>query len=55
MNVPITVALALSSDKSLILPLSSSIGLEGLHDILEVVAVDSHNSRIVDKWLKANG
>lgn len=48
-NVPATVGAAVSHDKSLMGPLSSTIGLEGLYDILEVIAVDAHNARIIAK------
>lgn len=49
MNVPPTVGAAISNDKALLGPLSSTLGLEDLHDILEVITVDSHNARIMAK------
>lgn len=48
-NVPPTIGMALSSDKSLLGPLSSTLGLEDLHDILEVISVDAHNQRVLAK------
>ncbi len=39
--------MALSIDKSLAGPLSSTLGLEDLHDILEVARIDAHNARII--------
>lgn len=49
MNVPATIGMAVSADKSLLEPLSTTLGLEDLHDILEVIAVDAHNRRVLDK------
>jgi hypothetical protein len=44
--------MALSHDKSLAGPLSTVLGLEDLHDILEVILVDAHNRRIIEKRAK---
>jgi hypothetical protein len=41
--------MVLSADKTLIGPLSSTLGLEDLWDILEVITVDSENQRRIDK------
>ena len=49
MNVPPTIGMAISLDKSLVEPLNSTLGLEDLHDILEVARVDAHNRRLIDK------
>lgn len=41
--------MALSSDKTLAGPLSSSLGLEDLHDLLEVIRIDAHNAAVIRK------
>ncbi len=41
--------MAMSADKSLIGPLSSTLGLEDLHDVLEVLRVDAHNREVLRK------
>lgn len=41
--------MAISADKSLAGPLASTLGLEDLHDILEVITVDAHNQRLLRK------
>ena len=48
-NVPPLIGMALSMEPMLIEPLSTTLGLEDLHDLLEVRAVDSENERIVSK------
>ena len=48
MNVPPTIGFVLSFDKSLIGPLSTTLGLEDLHDLIEVITVDAHNARVVE-------
>ncbi len=40
----------ISHDKSLIGPLSSTLGLEDMYNLLEVIQVDAHNERVMDKW-----
>ena len=47
--------MALSHDKSLAGPLSTMLGTEDLHDILEVIVVDAHNRRLVQKRLDREG
>lgn len=49
MNVPPTIGAAISADKSLIGPLSSTLGLEDLYDLLEVMEVDAENQRRIAK------
>jgi hypothetical protein len=34
----------------LIVALTSTLGLEDLHDVLEVRRVDAYNDRVVRKW-----
>lgn len=48
-NVPATVGMAISGDAALLGPLSTVLGLEDLHDILEVKRVDAHNARMIRK------
>lgn len=52
MNVPPTIGMALSGDKSLLGPLSTVLGLEDLHDIIEVMTIDAHNQRLIAKRMK---
>ena len=37
--------MVLSKDPALIIPLSTCLSVEDLHDIIEVVLVDAHNAR----------
>jgi hypothetical protein len=48
-NVPPLLGMALSGDMTLIGPLSSVLGLEDLHDIIEVRRIDGHNARLIRK------
>ena len=41
--------MAYSLDKSLVGPLNTVLGIEDLHDVLEVAMIDAHNRRIVEK------
>lgn len=54
MNVPPTVAAAISWEPSLAVPLSSTLGLEDLHDLLEVMRVDAHNRETVRRHEEEN-
>ncbi len=49
MNVPPSIGAAISVDKSLAAPLSSTLSLEDLYDILEVIEVDDENQRRIAK------
>lgn len=52
MNVPPTIGMALSAagDKqSALRALQTDLSVEDLHDILEVILIDAHNSRIIAK------
>lgn len=49
MNVPPSIGMAISSGKATMAELSTTLGLEDVHDILEIVRVDAHNARILDK------
>lgn len=48
-NVPPTIGMAISGNPALLASLSTVLGLEDLHDILEVKRVDAHNARIMRK------
>ena len=37
----------ISRDKSLIGPLTSTLGLEDLYDLIEVMTIDLHNDRML--------
>jgi hypothetical protein len=40
--------MAVSSGKATWGELSTSLGLEDLHDVLEIVRVDAHNAKVLD-------
>ncbi len=42
----------ISSDKSLIGPLTTTLGLEDLYDLIEVAQVDAHNDAILRRIRK---
>jgi len=46
-NVPPTIGALLSADKSLVGPLTTTLGLEDAWDLLEVMQVDAHNERLL--------
>lgn len=48
-NVPPTIGQAISGNLALLGPLSTTLGLEDLHDILEVRRVDAHNAYVIAK------
>lgn len=41
--------MAISGDYALLGPLSTTLSVEDLHDILEVKRVDAHNDRVIAK------
>lgn len=49
MNVPPTIGQAISGNLALLGPLSTTLGLEDLHDILEVRRIDAHNAYVIAK------
>ena len=49
MNVSPLMGMALSHDKALAGPLNTVLNVEALHDIIEVILVDAHNRRILEK------
>lgn len=49
MNVPPTIATAISSGLTTMTELQTTLGLEDLHNILEIAAVDAHNRRIAER------
>lgn len=51
MNVPPTIAAVISGHPEMMGPLGTVLGVEDLHDILEVMQVDAHNRRV---WEKRN-
>jgi hypothetical protein len=56
-NVPARIGAVISSDKRLatLHELSTVYSLEDLYDMLEVILIDSHNERLVRKWLDKQG
>lgn len=53
MNVSPQLGALISWDPSLIDPLSSTLSLEDMHDLIEVLTVDRYNDRVMDRHLKA--
>ena len=49
MNVPPSIGMAVSSGKATMADLSTTLGLEDLHDVLEIAQTDAHNARILDQ------
>lgn len=49
MNVPPTIGMVVSSGKATLAELSSVYGLEDLYDLIEIISIDSHNQRIMNK------
>jgi hypothetical protein len=39
----------ISHDKSLIVPLNTTLGLEDMYDLIEIIRVDAHNDRVLAK------
>lgn len=48
MNVPETIASAISSGLTTLTELQTTLSIEDLHNILEIAAVDAHNRRIIE-------
>lgn len=46
-NVPPTIGMAVSSGKATMAELATVLTVEDLHDILEIIAVDAHNQRVL--------
>lgn len=41
--------MVLSKDPALIVPLSTCLGVEDLHDMIEVMLIDAHNERQIHR------
>lgn len=48
MNVPRAVAVVVSARMATMAELNSALGAEDLYDMLEILAVDAHNDRVVN-------
>ncbi len=48
-NVPALIGAAVSSGKATLHELDTVLGLQDLHDLLEIAAVDAHNRRLMSK------
>lgn len=44
----------ISRNPALLGPLSTTLGLEDLYDLVEVALVDAHNDRVIEKIRKRN-
>jgi hypothetical protein len=53
-NVPPKIGMVVSRAPELMGPLTSSLGLEDLYDLIEVLMVDIHNDRVMDRIAKEN-
>jgi hypothetical protein len=53
-NVPPRIGVLLSHDKSLIGPLTQTLSLRDMYDLLEVIQVDSYNDRAIEAHRKRN-
>lgn len=42
----------ISVDKRMLEPLSTTLGLEDLYDLIEVIRIDGHNRRVMNKALE---
>lgn len=49
MNVPPTIHAAINSGLTTMTELNTTLGLEGLYDILEIAEVNAHNDRLVER------
>ena len=54
-NVTPRLGMLYSHDKSLIGPLTSTLGIEDMYDLIEVVLIDSHNDRVLAKARREDG
>jgi hypothetical protein len=48
-NVSPRIGFLLSHDKSLAEPLGSTLSIQDMYDLIEVVLIDAHNDRIRDR------
>lgn len=53
MNLSPQLGALISWEPSLVGPLTSTLGLEDMHDLIEVMMVDRYNDRVIDRYLKA--
>jgi hypothetical protein len=52
-NVSAQLGALISWEPALVEPLTSTLGLEDMHDLIEVMVVDRYNDRVMDRHLKA--
>ena len=46
--MPRAIAIIVSSGHASLTELSTTLGLEDLHDLMEIIAIDSHNDRVIN-------
>jgi hypothetical protein len=49
LNVPRTIASVVSSGKATMRDCQEFYSVEDIYDIMEIIAVDTHNRRLIDK------
>jgi hypothetical protein len=52
-NVSPRIGMLISRDKSLAAPLFTTLGLEDMYDLVEIVLIDAHNDRVLEKLRKS--
>jgi hypothetical protein len=51
-NVPPRIGMLLSHDKSLIGPLTETLSLRDMYDLIEVIRIDGYNDRMIEAHRK---
>lgn len=53
MNLSPKIGALISKDPALLVQLTTTLGLEDLYDLIEVMAIDNYNDRVVERFNKA--
>lgn len=51
-NVSVNIGAVIAAGKATLHELDTVYGVEDLYDLLEIIAVEGHNRRVFDKWLR---
>lgn len=54
MNVPPLIHMVVSNGRATMAELETVLGIEALHDLVEILRVDWHNERVLDKIRREN-